>query len=128
MAIIVRDSIFVDGAWVPSTGTGTLEVTNSTTEEVMGTIPEGTAADVDVAVAAARAAFPGWAATAPEERAKYCARIADGLAGRMDEVATLISQEVGMVKSLSQIIQAVCPRTHSTSSRRSSPNSPGRSG
>ena len=110
MAIIVRDSIFVDGAWVPSSGTGTLEVTNSTTEEVMGTIPEGTSADVDVAVAAARAAFPGWSATAPEERGKYCARIADGLAARMDEVATLISQEVGMVKSLSKIIQVGLPQ------------------
>ena len=110
MTIVVRDSIFVGGAWIPSTGTGTLEVTNSTTEEVMGTIPEGTAADVDVAVAAAKTAFPGWSATAPEERGKYCARIADGLAGRMDDVATLISQEVGMVKSLSKIIQVGLPQ------------------
>jgi aldehyde dehydrogenase (NAD+) len=109
MAMIIRDTIYVNGAWVPSSGTGTLEVTNSTTEEVMGTIPDGTAADVDAAVAAAKAAFPGWASTAPEERAKYCARIADALAGRMDEVATLISQEVGMVKSLSKIIQAGLP-------------------
>jgi aldehyde dehydrogenase (NAD+) len=109
MSLIVRDSIFINGAWVPSSGTGTLEVTNSTTEEVMGTIPDGTPADVDAAVAAAKAAFPGWAGTAPEERAKYCSRIADGLAARMDEVATLISQEVGMVKSLSKIVQAGLP-------------------
>jgi acyl-CoA reductase-like NAD-dependent aldehyde dehydrogenase len=109
MELIVRDTIFVNGAWVPSAGTGTLEVTNSTTEEVMGTIPEGTPADVDAAVAAAKAAFPGWAATAAEERAKYCARIADALAARMDEIATLVSQEVGMVKSLSKLIQAGLP-------------------
>jgi acyl-CoA reductase-like NAD-dependent aldehyde dehydrogenase len=109
MEMIVRDTIFVNGAWVPSAGTGTLEVTNSTTEQVMGTIPEGTPADVDAAVAAAKAAFPGWAATAAEERAKYCARIADALAARMDEIATLVSQEVGMVKSLSKIIQAGLP-------------------
>jgi aldehyde dehydrogenase (NAD+) len=109
MALIVRDSIFINGEWVPSRGTGTIDVTNSTTEEVMGTIPEGTAADVDAAVAAAQAAFPAWAATAPEERGKYCARIADALAARMDEVATLISQEVGMVKSLSKVVQAGLP-------------------
>ena len=83
------------GRGCPSTGSGTLPVTNSTTEEVMGTVPEGTAADVDEAVAAARQAFPAWAATSVEERAKYCARIAEGLAARMDEIATLVSQEVG---------------------------------
>ena len=39
----VRDKIFIDGSWVPSTGTGTIDVINASTEEVMGTIPEGTA-------------------------------------------------------------------------------------
>lgn len=109
MALIVRDTIYINGQWVPSTGTATIPVTNSTTEEVMGTIPDGTADDVAAAVAAARAAFPGWAATPAEERAKYCARIADGLAARMDEIATLVSQEVGMVTSLSKIVQAGLP-------------------
>jgi aldehyde dehydrogenase (NAD+) len=109
MAAITRDTIYVNGAWIPSTGTGTLSVTNSTTEEVMGTIPEGTAADVGAAVAAAKAAFPGWSRTPADDRAKYCARVAEGLAARMDEVATLVSQEVGMVKSLSTLIQAGLP-------------------
>ena len=107
--MIVRDTIYIDGAWVPSSGTGTLEVTNSTTEEVMGTIPDGTAADVDRAVAAAKAAFPAWAATAAEERAKYCSRIAEGIGARMDEIATLVSEEVGMVKQLSLLVQAGLP-------------------
>ena len=107
--MIVRDTIYVDGAWVPSTGTGTLEVVNSTTEEVMGTIPDGTPEDVERAVAAAKAAFPTWAATAAEERAKYCSRIAEGIGARMDEIATLVSEEVGMVKSLSLLVQAGLP-------------------
>ena len=59
----VRDKIYIGGAWVASTGTGTLEVIDSTTEEVMATIPEGTAEDVDKAVQAAAAAFPAWSAT-----------------------------------------------------------------
>jgi acyl-CoA reductase-like NAD-dependent aldehyde dehydrogenase len=109
MPLIVRDRIYVNGEWVPSAGTGTLEVTNSTTEEVMGTIPDGVPSDVEAAVAAAKAAFPGWAAVAPDERAKYCARIADALDARADEIATLISQEVGMVRFLSRIIQAGLP-------------------
>jgi aldehyde dehydrogenase (NAD+) len=110
MVVIVRDRIYIDGAWVPSTGEGTIPVINSTTEETMGTIPEGTEADVDRAVGAAREAFPGWAATSAEERAKYCARIADGLAARTDDIATLVSEEVGMVKPLSLLIQAGLPQ------------------
>jgi acyl-CoA reductase-like NAD-dependent aldehyde dehydrogenase len=107
--MIVRDKLYIDGGWVPSTGTGTIEVINSTTEEVMGTIPEGTADDVGAAVAAAKKAFPAWAATSVEERAKYLTRIAEGLTARMDEIATLVSQEVGMVKSLSLLVQAGLP-------------------
>jgi aldehyde dehydrogenase (NAD+) len=107
--MIVRDTIYIDGTWVPSSGKGTIEVINSTTEEVMGTIPDGTAEDVDRAVAAARKAFPSWSATSVEERAKYCSRIAEGIGARMDEIATLVSQEVGMVKPLSLLVQAGLP-------------------
>jgi aldehyde dehydrogenase (NAD+) len=107
--VIVRDSIYIDGAWVPSTGTGTIPVVNSTTEQTMGTIPEGTAEDVDRAVAAARRAFSSWSTTPVDERAKYCSRIAEGLGARMDEIATLVSEEVGMVKPLSLLVQAGLP-------------------
>ena len=105
----VRDTLYIDGAWVPSSGTGTLEVTNSTTEEVIATVPEGTAEDVDRAVKAARAAFATWSATSVEERAKYLSRITEGLQARMDDIATVVSQEVGMPKSLSLMIQAGLP-------------------
>lgn len=111
MTMINRDAIYVNGGWVPSTGMGHLEVTDSTTEEVMGRIPAGTSSDVDRAVAAAKAAFPTWAATSPEERAKYCSRIADSLAAHGDEFANLISREVGMVKALSALIQVGLPYT-----------------
>jgi aldehyde dehydrogenase (NAD+) len=107
--MITRDKVYIDGAWVPSAGTGSINVINSSTEEVMGTVPEGSRDDVDKAVAAAKAAFPAWAATSPDERAKYCTRIAEGLMGRMDELATLVSQEVGMVKTLSMLVQVGLP-------------------
>ena len=55
----VRDKLYIGGAWVPSTGTGIIEVINSATEEVMGTIPEGTPEDVDRAARCAADAFPG---------------------------------------------------------------------
>ena len=105
----VRDKIYINGAWVPSTGKGTLEVINSATEEVMATIPEGTAEDVDKAVQAAAAAFPGWSATSREERGKLLTRIGEALAARTDEVATIISQEVGMPMTLSGSVQVGLP-------------------
>ena len=107
--MIKRDTIYVGGEWVASTGSGRLEVVNSTTEETMGTVPDGTPEDVGRAVAAARSAFSRWARTPAQERAAYCTRIASGIGARMDELATLISQEVGMVKQLSMLIQTGLP-------------------
>jgi aldehyde dehydrogenase (NAD+) len=107
--VIERDKVYIDGAWVPSTGKGTIDVVNSTTEEVMGHIPAGTAEDVDKAVKAARKAFESWSSTSVEERAKYLTRITEGLQARMDEIATLVSREVGMPKSLSLLVQAGLP-------------------
>src|SRR5260370_1302469 len=107
--MIERSQLYIGGQWVGSAGTKTLPVVNSTTEQVMATIPDGTAEDVDTAVAAAKLAFPAGARTSLDQRASYCPRIAAGLAERSDEIATVSSQEVGMVKPLSLIIQARLP-------------------
>jgi acyl-CoA reductase-like NAD-dependent aldehyde dehydrogenase len=108
-AVDVRDKIYVDGAWIPSTGKSTIDVFDSTDGSVIGTIPEGTADDVDKAAKAARAAFDSWSQTSPEERGKFCTRIGEGLAARMDEIATIVTREAGMPKWLSQIVQAGLP-------------------
>ena len=105
----VYDKIYVDGAWVSPHGQGQLDVVDSTTEEVMASVPAADATDVDRAVQAARAAFDGWAATTPEERAKFLTRINEGLAARMDELANVVSHEVGMPKNLSKMIQVGLP-------------------
>jgi aldehyde dehydrogenase (NAD+) len=104
-----HDKVYIDGAWVPSKGTNTIDVFDSTNGEVIGRIPEGTADDVDAAVAAAKAAFGSWSQTTPEERAKYCTRISEGLMARMDEIATTVTREAGMPKWLSQLVQAGLP-------------------
>ncbi len=104
-----RDKLYIDGAWVPSTGKGSIDVVNATTEEVMGRVPEGTPADVDKAVAAAKAAFPVWGTTPVEERAKYIQRLSEGLAARSEEIAATITGEVGMPIMWSQMIQAGLP-------------------
>jgi acyl-CoA reductase-like NAD-dependent aldehyde dehydrogenase len=108
----VYDKIFINGAWVASAGTGTLSVTDSATEDVIATIPNGTAADVDAAVAAARAAFPAWSATSKEERAAFLMKIHAGLEARTDEIAQTIAREVGMPLMLSNLIQAGLPKAN----------------
>ncbi|MFZ9532825.1 MAG: aldehyde dehydrogenase family protein, partial [Ilumatobacteraceae bacterium] len=100
---------FINGKWVASSSNDSIQVFDSTDESVMATIPAGTAADVDAAAKAAHAAFDSWAALDVQERAKYMSRIGDGLAGRMDEIATAISRETGMVKMLSQLVQVGLP-------------------
>ncbi len=102
-------NIYIDGAWVPSDGTGRIEVINAATEQVMGSIPEGTASDVDKAVAAARRAFDGWAATPVEERQKYMIRLNEALQARSPEIAEVISGEVGMPITWSTMVQAGLP-------------------
>ncbi|MFM8553512.1 MAG: aldehyde dehydrogenase family protein [Acidimicrobiales bacterium] len=103
------DKIYVNGRWVASEGKNTIAVHDSLTEEVMATVPEGTAGDVTKAAAAAKAAFEGWSALPAAERAKYMSRIGDALGGRMDEIASAISRETGMAKPLSNIIQVGLP-------------------
>ncbi|HYT39666.1 MAG TPA: aldehyde dehydrogenase family protein [Acidimicrobiia bacterium] len=107
--MIDRDTIYIDGSWVASGGTGTIDVYGAATEEVVGRVPDGVAADVDRAVAAAKAAFPAWSATAPEERAKHLQRIQEGLSARQAELAELIATEVGMPLKLAAMIQVGLP-------------------
>ena len=106
----VRDQIYINGGWTPSSGLGIHEVIDSNTEEVIGKVPEGTADDVERAVAAAVEAFPGWSATPVEERAKALSRIADGLAARSAAIAETIAREVGMPISLAGPIQVGLPQ------------------
>ncbi|HMJ72146.1 MAG TPA: aldehyde dehydrogenase family protein [Solirubrobacterales bacterium] len=104
-----RDKIFIGGKWVEPQGGETIEVVNSTSEEVMATIPACTPGDADLAVRAARDAFDSWSQTPREERAGYLAAISAGLGERSDEIAATISQELGMPLTLSRIIQAGLP-------------------
>ena len=104
-----RDTIFVDGSWIASTGSGTLPVTNPYTEQVIGHVPEGTVEDVEKAVRAAAAAFPSWSQTSRDDRVKYCSAIAEGLKARAQEVALLASTEMGAPWQIAVMVQAGLP-------------------
>ena len=107
--LIVRDSLYIDGAWVSSDGSETIDVENPATEAVIGRIPSGTAGDVDKAVKAARAALPAWSATDPEERSKYLSRLVEAVTARHEEIARTIAQEMGAPIKIAQMVQAGLP-------------------
>ena len=111
----VRDKLFIGGEWVDPTGAETIDVINSSTEEVMGRIPQGTPEDVDRAVEAARTAFESWSQAPLVERANLIREIAAGLAARSEEIAATIAQEVGMPIGLSTAVQAGLPTMTFTS-------------
>lgn len=104
-----RDKLYIDGRWTAPSGKTAIDVISASTEEVMGRIPEGDAADVQAAVAAARRAFDGWAATPVAERAAFLKKIQEGLKARADDIARTICGEVGMPLKLSAMIQAGSP-------------------
>jgi acyl-CoA reductase-like NAD-dependent aldehyde dehydrogenase len=105
----VRDKLYIGGGWVPSSGSNSIAVVDSTTEEVIGSVPEGTVEDIDRAVAAAREAFPGWSATPVAERAALLTAVSAALGERMESLADLITHEVGMPLVLSQLVQVGLP-------------------
>ncbi|AOJ09879.1 aldehyde dehydrogenase family protein [Burkholderia mayonis] len=103
------EQFYIGGAWRSSAGKGAIDVIDSGTEAVIGRIPEGSADDAKAAVAAARAAFDGWAATPPAERARYLRKITENLKARSEELAQSITGEVGMPIKLSRAIQVGGP-------------------
>jgi len=103
----VYDSFFIGGKWVEPAGTGTIDVISPATEEVVGRVPDATAADMDRAVAAAREAFVlgPWPTMAPAERADILATVSAELMSNMDEVADLITSENGAPNVFSRMGQ-----------------------
>ena len=109
LSVPSRGALFIAGEWVEPSGDATIGVTNPTTEQVIATVPAATIEDVDRAVSAARGAFDDWSGRPREERAGYLSAIAEGLKERREELAALISQEVGMPLELSRRIQVRLP-------------------
>ncbi|MBB6172419.1 betaine-aldehyde dehydrogenase [Nocardiopsis mwathae] len=107
-----HDRLYIGGEWVEPAGSGTIDVVSPHSEEVVGRVPEGTTADVDRAVEAARTAFDHgpWPRMAPAERGAVLARLADLYEARLDEVAGLITAEMGAPLNFSQAAQAPLPQ------------------
>ena len=87
---------FIGGKWRPAASAHTFEQRNpARLHEVTGTFADSSAADVDVAVAAARAAFPAWRALSPLKRKTYLDQALRAMSARRDEIAAVITRENG---------------------------------
>ena len=93
--MIDRTQFYIDGQWVSPEGASTIEVINPANEEPFAQISLGTDAHADQAMQAARAAFASWGQTTKEERMGYISALADVYDRRGDEMAKIISEEMG---------------------------------
>ncbi|MBB5915548.1 aldehyde dehydrogenase (NAD+) [Nocardia transvalensis] len=91
---------YIGGVWTDPAGNQTFDVVNPATEEVCGRVANGSAADVDRAVAAAREAFPGWSATAVPERIKVLRSISEEYDRRRVDLAAALTEEMGAPAAL----------------------------
>jgi betaine-aldehyde dehydrogenase len=127
MAPLGRNELFIGGKWVAPVAGGTLDVVCPSTEAVVGSVGAATSADVDAAVAAARAAFPGWRRTSGAARAAVLRRIAAGVRERKSELATLETRDCGKpideaewdLDDVATCYEASGPRTRSAARARS---------
>jgi len=86
---------FIGGEWVDSASGETMEVLNPATGEVIAEVPRGTAEDVERAVAAAKAALPGWLEKTPKDRMELLLALADVIEEHAEELWQLESLNVG---------------------------------
>ena len=107
--MFVRHELFIGGEWARPAGAGRIEVVSASTEEVIGTVPDGTASDIDAAVRAARAAFDDgpWPRMEPSERAKVLGSLSENIKARFMEFAQLITVENGTPIQFSMMGQAL---------------------
>lgn len=107
----IHQQLFIDGTWRTPAGPGLIDVESASTQEVIGKVPDGSAADVDQAAEAARQAFESWSLTSRAERVAWLERIAAELEARTGDIAAIIAQEVGSPISMATAIQAGLPVT-----------------
>ncbi|MEV0996364.1 aldehyde dehydrogenase [Nonomuraea sp. NPDC050202] len=106
-----HDKLFIGGEWVAPAGTGTIDVISPHTEEIVGRVPDGTAEDMERAIAAAREAFDHgpWPRMTFAERAGVIGRLAAIYNERQSEMAQLITEEMGSPITFSNLAQAPQP-------------------
>ncbi|KRA61547.1 aldehyde dehydrogenase [Caulobacter sp. Root655] len=103
---------YIDGQWAEPKGSKTVDVINPATEAVAGRVTLGTVEDVDLAVRAARKAFPAFSRTSREERVDLLERIIAEYQKRFEDMAKAITEEMGAPSWLAQRAQAAMGIAH----------------
>ncbi|KRP58905.1 aldehyde dehydrogenase family protein [Pseudomonas trivialis] len=106
------DKFYIDGRWVAPAVPASLAVINPATEEVAAQVARGSSEDVDRAVAAARAAFPGWSATPPAARAGVLGKIHELILERKEQLAQALSLEMGAAIGFARAMQVPLAAEH----------------
>jgi aldehyde dehydrogenase (NAD+) len=103
--------LFIGGEWVEPASSRTIDVISPHSEELVGRVPEGTEADIDRAVAAARDAFDNgeWPRLSPEERIAAVQKFSEVYAAHIPDMAALITEEMGSPISFSNLAQSPAP-------------------
>ncbi|MDP2086231.1 MAG: aldehyde dehydrogenase family protein [Gemmobacter sp.] len=110
--MIEKRDFYINGAWVPPVARNDCPVIDPSTEDTCAIISLGSAADAEAAVAAAKAAFPGWAATPPAERLALVERFLAIYESRLDDMAAAISLEMGAPIDMARASQATSGNWH----------------
>ena len=110
--MLIKRDFYIDGRWTAPIAPRDCDVIDPSTEEVCAVISLGSGADCDAAVAAAKRAFPAWAATPPAERKRYVEAILAQYEARAEEMARAISLEMGAPIDMSRSDQAPCLPWH----------------
>ncbi len=105
-----RQHLYIDGTWIEPRGDGTIEVINPASEQAIGSVPVGSEMDVDAAVEAAKSAFPNWSRTSVEERSDFLNQLSGVINDRSEELANLITSEVGTPIEYSRMAMVGTPR------------------
>ncbi|UTA46924.1 aldehyde dehydrogenase family protein [Simiduia sp. 21SJ11W-1] len=103
------DSFYINGQWVKAQGRETFDVINPATEAPVARVPMGSPADVDAAVAAARAAFDSWSATSAQTRCDLINKVAELMKAREADLVEAVSSAMGCPRHLTPDLQVKGP-------------------
>ena len=104
---MIQAQNFIAGAWTKAAN-ASKDINPSNTGDVVGEFPQGSAADAESAIAAAKAAFPGWSRSTVQQRHDVLKKIGDEIIARKDELGRLLSREEGktLVEGIGETVRA----------------------
>ena len=110
-----REELYINGKWVIPNGKAKIEIINPTNEENIGYVPAGSTNDIDVAVKSAKEAFKHWSKSSIVKRMEILNSLSSAIKERGEELAQVITSEVGTPIGYSRTAMVGTPRVVSRS-------------